>query len=202
MRSLSIALLFPLLLAACATAPSGNGNTAVQRPVPVAVSNTFRACYSESKLPWLVSVVAQGKSDTKTLETLVAGFVGGSSASQSRALSYLNDLGQKKHDSGEHMASAHFNACMGQGKAESFAPIRATSCYQEQRLIFALQMLRFDAKIDMAAAAEHLIAANRSADGSTEAIIRRLARDTYTILKPGGESAFSEAQFNVCMTKP
>jgi hypothetical protein len=61
-------------------------------------------------------------------------------------------------------------------------------------------VLRFDNNVGMAEATPHLIKANPSADGSTESVIRRLAKDTYTILTPGGESAFSEAQFRLCMT--
>jgi hypothetical protein len=190
-----IVLLFSLL-AGCASAPSGNA----PRQGPQEVSRTFQACFAESKLPWLVSVVAADKSNTKPLEKLVADFVGGSAADQQRARSYLNDLRLKKYASGEEMAGAHFQACMARGSAEKFEPSRSISCYKEQRLIFALEVLRFDNNVGMAEATQHLIKANPSADGSTESVIRRLAKDTYTILTPGGESAFSEAQFRLCMT--
>lgn len=195
MRSTAVVLLLSML-AGCASAPPGNA----PRQGPPEVSKTFQACSSESKIPWLVSVVADDKSNTKPLEKLVADFVGGSSLDQQRALSYLYDLRLKKYASGEEMAGAHFQACMARSSAEKFEPSRSISCYKEQRLIFALEELRFDKNVGMAEATQHLIKANPSTDGSTESVIRRLAQDTYTILKPGGESAFSEAQFRLCMT--
>ena len=196
MRFISTALLLPILLASCATAPSGTA----QRPVPVEVSKTFRACSAESKRPWLVSVVAADKSNTRPLEALVSDFVGGSQADQSRALMYLNDLRLKKYATEEDMAGAHFNACMGQGKAEKFELTRSVRCYQEQSLLLVLEIMRFDRKASMADATQQMLAANPSADASTQAAIRRLAIDTYTILQPGAESTFAEAEFHVCMT--
>lgn len=195
MRFISTALFFPILLAACASAPT----VSTQRPASAEVSKTFRACSAESKRPWLVSVVAADKSNTRTLEALVSDFVGGSQADQSRALIYLNDLRLKRYATEEDMAGAHFNACMGQGTAEKFGLARSVRCYQEQRLIFALEIMRFEHKASMADATQQLLTANPSADGSTQAAIRRLARDTYVVLQPGGESAFSEAEFRVCM---
>lgn len=153
MRLASITLLFPMLLAACASPPHSGGS---QQPVPVAVSKTFDACFSESKIPWLVSVVAADKFNTKSLEKLVADFVGASAVGQSRALAYLNDLKLNKYASGENMAGAHFNACMGSASAEKFEPTRSISCYKEQRLIFALEVLRFDQNATQAEATQHL----------------------------------------------
>ena len=196
MRFISTALFFPILLAACASAPT----ISPQRPVPVEVSKTFSACSAESKRPWLASVVAAGKSNTRPLEALVSDFVGGSQADRNRALTYLNDLRLKKYATEEDMAGAHFNACMAQGKAEKFELTRSVRCYQEQRLLLVLEVMRFDGKASMADAMQQMLAANPSADASTQAAIRRLAIDTYIILQPGDESAFAEAEFRVCMT--
>lgn len=166
------------------------------------VSSSFRACASESKLPWLVNMVLESKGNKKPVTTLVSDFVGGSSVDQARALGYLNDLRMQKYASGDHMASAHFNTCLAQKSSQAFPSDRALSCYKEQRIIFALEALRFDHEVSQEQATLHLVHANPSVDGSSERVIQRLANDVYTILTPGGESAFGEAQFNVCMTKP
>lgn len=147
-------------------------------------------------------MVLQDKANKKPVTTLVSEFVGGASADQTRALAYLNDLRMQKYTSGEHMAATHFNTCLTQKSAQTFPPDRAQSCYREQRIIFALEGLRFDHEASQEQATQHLIQANPSADGANERMIQRLAKDVYTILKAGGESAFGEAQFNVCMTRP
>ena len=166
------------------------------------MSQSFRACASESKRAWLVNMVLQDKANKKPVTTLVSEYVGGTSADQTRALTYLNDLRMQKYTSGEHMAATHFNSCLVQKSVQTFPADRALSCYGEQRIIFALEGLRFDHDASQEQAAQHLIKANPSADGTNERMIQRLAKDVYSILKPGGESAFGEAQFNVCMTNP
>jgi hypothetical protein len=200
MNSLRFASLVALLatIAGCASNPS----VAPQRPTVGEVSPAFRSCASESKTPWLVNMVLEDKGNKKSMKTLVSEFVGGSTSEQARALGYLNDLQRQKYTSGEHMAATHFDTCLAQKTTQTFAPGRALSCYREQRILFALEVLRFDHEATQEQAAQHLIKANPSTDGSNERMIQRLAQDVYTILKPGGESAFGEAQFNVCMTKP
>ena len=183
--------------AGCASNPSANP----QQPKAGEVSTSFRACASESKIPWLVNMVLEDKGNKKPMKTLVSEFVGGSSADQARALGYLNDLQLKKYSSGEDMAATHFNTCLAQKSTLAFPAGRALSCYKEQRIIFALEGLRFDQGVTQEQAAQHLIAANPSGDGANERMIQRLTKDVYTILKPGGESAFGQAQFDVCMSK-
>ena len=185
-------------LVGCASGPSS-------KPITIKVgevSPNFDLCAVQSYKPWLVAVVLESESSNKPMKTLVAEFVGPSQEAQNRALGYLNDLKSKKYPSAEHMAAAQFNTCLAQKPKEVFFPERTQSCYREQRILFDLQVMRFEAGVTQQQAADHLIKENRSADGSSERMIQRLARDTYTILKPGGESAFSSAQFNVCMTKP
>ncbi len=65
-----------------------------------------------------------------------------------------------------------------------------------------MDILRFGKEVTQEQAAQHLIKANPSADGSNKRMIQRLANDVSAILKPGGESAYGEAQFDACMTKP
>lgn len=195
-------LRFALLAALLATVVGCASGPAPQRPVAAEISPAFRSCASESKTTWLVNMVLEDKGNKKSMATLVADFVGGSSSDQSRALGYLNDLQRKKYSSGEHMAATQFDTCLAQKSPQTFAPGRSLSCYREQRIIFALEGLRFDQDATQEQAAQHLIKANPSADGSNERMIQRLSRDVYTILKPGGESAFGQAQFDVCMTKP
>lgn len=198
MNSLRFAFLAALLatIAGCASTPTP------YRPVAAEISPAFRNCASESKTTWLVNMVLEDKGNKKSMATLVADFVGGSSSDQSRALGYLNDLQRKKYSSGEHMAATQFDTCLAQKSPQTFASGRSLSCYREQRIIFALEGLRFDQDATQEQAAQHLLKANPSADGSNERMIQRLSRDVYTILKPGGESAFGQAQFDVCMTKP
>lgn len=196
LRFVSLAALFAII-AGCAGTPS----TAPQRPTVAEISPAFRSCASESKTPWLVNMVLEDKNNKKSMKTLVSEFVGGSNSEQARASGYLNDLQLRKYSSGEHMAATHFDTCLAQKSPQKFAPGRALSCYREQRILFALEGLRFDQEATQEQAAQHLMKANPSADGSNERMIQRLAKDVYTILKPGGESAFGEAQFNVCMTK-
>lgn len=200
MNALRLTTLSVLLaaMAGCGSNPAAGP----QRSSAGEVSASFRACASESKLPWLVNMVLEDKSNKKPVTTLVSEFVGGTSADQARALGYLNDLRMQKYTSGDHMAAAHFNTCLAQKSTQTLPPDRALSCYKEQRIIFALEALRFDHEVSQEQATLHLVKANPSADGSSERVIQRLANDVYTILKPGGESAFGEAQFNVCMTKP
>jgi hypothetical protein len=186
------------VLAACAINPSAY----TQQTKVGEVSASFRACASESKIPWLVNVVLEDKGNKKSMKTLVSDFVGGSTTDQTRALSYLNDLQLRKYDSGEHMAATHFNTCLAQKSTQTFAPGRALSCFQEQSIIFKLVGLRFDKEATQEQATQHLIQATPSGDGSSERVVRRLARDVYTILTPGAESAFGQAQFDVCMTQP
>jgi hypothetical protein len=191
-----------VLLAAAFVGCASNPSVSPQRPGVAEVSPNFRACASESKLPWLVNMVLEDKANKKPVTTLVSDFVGGSSADQTRALGYLNDLRTRKYTSGDHMAATHFDTCLAQKSTQTFPPGRALSCYREQRIIFALEGLRFDHEVSQEQATQHLIKANPSVDGANEHMIQRLAKDVYTILKAGGESAFGEAQFNVCMTKP
>lgn len=191
---ISLAAMFATV-AGCAISP------APQRPVAAEISPAFRSCASESKIPWLVNMVLEDKDNKKSMTMLVSDFVGSSRSEQTRAMGYLNDLQRKKYSSGEHMAATHFDTCLAQKSPQTFAPGRALSCYREQRILFALVGLRFDQNATQEQAAQHLIKANPSADGSNERVIQRLAKDVYTILKPGGESAFGQAQFDVCMTK-
>ena len=179
-----------------------NPSVGPQRQDVTEVFPSFRACAAESKRPWLVNMVLQDKANKKPVTTLVSEFVGGASADQTRALAYLNDLRMQKYTSGEHMAATHFNTCLAQKSAQTFPPDRAQSCYREQRIIFALKGLRFDHEASQEQTTQHLIQANPSADGANERMIQRLAKDVYTVLQAGGESAFGEAQFNVCMTRP
>lgn len=195
-------LRFALLAALLATVVGCASGPAPQRPVAAEISPAFRSCASESKTTWLVNMVLEDRGNKKSMATLVADFVGGSASDQSRALGYLNDLKRQKYSSGEHMAATQFDTCLAQKSPQTFALGRSLSCYREQRIIFALEGLRFDQDATQEQAAQHLIQANPSADGSTERMIQRLSKDVYTILKPGGESAFGQAQFDVCMTKP
>ncbi len=190
-----------LALSALVGCASGPSSTPITLKVGE-VSPDFSLCAAQSYTPWLVAVVLESGSSNKPMKTLVADFVGPSQEAQNRALGYLNDLKSKKYPSAEHMAGAHFNTCLAQKPKEMFFPERTPSCYREQRILFDLQVLRFDRGASQQQAAEQLIQANPSADGANARMIQRLAKDTYTVLKPGGESAFSAAQFNVCMTKP
>jgi hypothetical protein len=199
LKNTSRLLPFALIVASLAGCA---GSSRSQRPVAEEISPAFRSCASESKTTWLVNVVLEDKGNKKSMATLVADFVGGSSADQLRAMGYLNDLQRKKYSSGEHMGATQFDNCMAQKSLQIFAPGRSLSCYREQRIIFALEGLRFDQDAPQEQAAQHLMKANPSADGSNERMIQRLAKDVYTILKPGGESSFGQAQFDVCMTKP
>lgn len=187
------------------TALIGCASSPAPKPWPTKageVSDSFSACAAQSKIPWLVNVVLESEGNTKSMQTLVSSFVGDSQEAQTRALAYLNDLQNRKYSSGEHMAATHFRICLAQKSAQVFTPERTLDCYREQRILFALEVLRFDRGASQEQAVQHLAKANPSDDGSNERMIQRLARDAYTILQPGAESAFSSAQFNVCMTKP
>lgn len=193
---------FALLAALAALAGCASNPSVSPQPIKVGeVSLSFQACASESKIPWLVNMVLEDKANKKPVTTLVSEFVGGAAADQTRALGYLNDLRMQKYASGEHMAATHFDTCLARKSTQTFPPGSALACYREQRILFALENLRFDHEASQEQATQHLIKANPSADGANERMIQRLAKDVYTILKPGGESAFSAAQFNVCMTK-
>lgn len=191
-------LLFLLstLLAACASTPS---DTALHA-VPAEPTQHFFDCFDESKRTWLVSLVGSKDPGGALSESLIPDYVGSSPSDQTRARGYLNGLKLKQYASREAMAGAQFNACMGRVSAENFEPIRSIRCFDEQRLIFELTALRLVKQASLADATQYLVKANPSANGSAEIIIKRLAKDTYTIMKPGEESTFSVAQFQVCMT--
>ena len=148
-----------VLLAAFAGCVS-NPPVSPQRQDAAEVSQSFRACASESKRAWLVNMVLQDKANKKPVTTLVSEYVGGTSADQTRALTYLNDLRMQKYTSGEHMAATHFNNCLAQKSVQTFLPDRALSCYREQRIIFALEGFRFDHVASQNQATQHLIQAN------------------------------------------
>lgn len=185
------------LIAGCATVE--NENKDLRRGVPE-VSSSFRSCYGLAKRPWLVDVVAGESASNEKLNRLISDFVGVKEPDYSIAKKFLSARRSGQYASSEEMAGDLFSTCQADMGSMRIAREKAIRCFWEQKVLLHAMDMRFYGKLSQEQTVERVTAQVGAADEVQKEAIHRLVRDTFIVLKPGGENAFSEAQFQLCMT--
>lgn len=188
-----------LVLTAACSAPPTRAQGAASPPE---ASAAFRACYAKAKKPWLVDVVTIAQNSDARLDLLVTDLVGGTMADQVEARKYLGDRRSGRYANSAEMAARIFHDCMAATSTERHEYLKTVRCYKEQAILFELLWMKSEGGLDAEQASSQLLQRNSSAGGLSEGVIRRLTRDTYLLMKPGSgnASAFTEAQFQLCLT--
>jgi hypothetical protein len=196
-----LASLAAIILAAACTAPPSRVPPSSSSP-PEA-SAQFRACYAKTKKPWLVDMVTIAQKSDARLELLIGDFVGGTAADRAEARRYLLDRRAGRYADTEEMAGRIFGDCIESTSTERYERRKTVRCYKEQAIIFQLLWMKSEGGLTAEQASAQLRQIYGPTDEATEAAIKRLTRDAYLMLRPGSENAsiaFSEAQFQVCLT--
>lgn len=194
MRMKEMRLLAALLLAGSGTV------AAAEVPEP---SAAFRACYSESRLPWLVDLMADGKDPRATLDNALRQIVGGGERAQAPVRRLVEARRAGQYASPHALAAGVFSDCMAAARARDVAPARLEPCFREQEVLFHAVNLRLQQKRTLNDTVAALLARAGARDAAAEATVRRLAADSYIILDPRGDvGSYLQAQFELCMVAP
>ena len=195
-KSTLIFLLTTALLGACSTPPAGR--TADDALKAEGFTPTFRDCYGESKVPWLISMAAGQKATLAELEAAAHELIGDQPGKLQVAKLHLSDWRQGRYRDAEEMAGEVFNACMrGQG-LHAKHPERASSCFKEQWLAFMALHAKYEDKLPLDVATQRMLESNAD-DPALVAATRRVYKDIYTLTKTVNDPGIMDAQFHVCM---
>jgi hypothetical protein len=183
-----------LVIALCTHAAYGQPGSP-----PEDASPQFRACYAESKGPWLADILTPPSASSEEIEQAVGALVPQSPEQRGRAKSYVIARRAGKYATSQVMAASVFADCMAREVGSTVEMNHAVACFREQRLIFVAMDMRFNAKLSQEAAMEAYLSKNEAQPAAAKNSAIRVIRDTYTVLQQGQESAFAEAQFQLCM---
>lgn len=179
------------LLTSCATVDAVK-KTADASPV-------FRACYGEAKVPWLVDTLIPPDSSPYEIQNALEGLISNSLEAVQRAKFYVLRRRESTYKTSQIMAAEVFTDCHRRdgGKVPSLS--HATACFNDQQLLFVATDMRFNQAMSEAEAREAYLSNNATLSSAARENALRLIHDTYIVLTPGEESAFFEAQFQLCM---
>lgn len=166
-------------------------------------SPAFRACADEARLPWLVDLMAGTKDPGATVDYALRQIVGGGDLEQAPVRRHVEARRAGKYPSPHAMAAAVFSACMDKASAGGFLAARLEPCYREQEVLFDAVNLRLYERRTLNDSLAVLLGRHGKGGPAAEAVVRRLATDTYIILDPRGDVAsYLQAQFELCMVAP
>jgi hypothetical protein len=172
-----------LLAAGCVAPPS----TKSSAQVPPELTVDFRACYSDAKKIWFSGLaVEEHAPESRIASGIEAGFNGDQRADAYRDVRAMQN-GQYK--TAEELASKWFLQCARRGDLARRDLTRVPTCFEVYRMTFEMSVVR----------ARQFLADPRFKGLVMPDRITGSAKKIFTVLRPGSESAYFEAEFLVCV---
>jgi hypothetical protein len=189
-------LVIVMTLTSCATNQDGRKE---RRGVPD-VSSSFRSCFATAKRPWLADIVAGESASRKKLDRLISDFIGTEEPAYTKARNFIAARRSGKYANSEEMAGEIFSTCQTEKDSMKVEREKVVRCFWEQRVILHAMDMRLYGNLNQNQTISKLTAMGFANNSSQKEAVRRLVRDTFIVFKSGGENAFGEAQFQLCIT--